>query len=233
MKTLTLDDLLVKPQKIEVAKGVDLWIRPLTQIERELSQGAARSMSRALRKKLLDPKAEEHKLLIRDELAEYTREQLEELWVSNRVITRAGQISRDSLEARDETFIPEPEGPDVTSSDIEKHETAVEETEEQREERVREAVASAQKQLQEEAHKLSPEDISADTRDALLEYILSKEWQQEFAAQMVCRATFMDKKLSKPAFKNTEEVKELRPDILKLITESHFGLLVPPEAIKN
>ena len=186
-----------------------------------------------LRKKLLDPKAEEHKLLIKDELAEYTREQLEELWVSNRIIARAGQINRDSLEARDETFIPEPEGDDITSSDIEKHETAVEEVEEEREARVREAVLSAQKELQDEASKMSLEDIGVDTKDALLEFILSKEWQQEFAAQMICRATFMDKKLTKPAFKNTTEVKELRPDILKLITESHFGLLVPPEEIKN
>ncbi len=233
MQTLTLDDLLVKPQKINVADGVDLWIRPLTQIERELSQGAARSMSRALRKKLLDPKAEEHKLLIKDELAEYTREQLEELWVGNRLIPRAGQISRDSLEARDQTFIPEPEGADVTSSDIEKHETRVEEVEEEREERVREAVQSAQKQLQEEASKMSLDEIGVDARDALLEFILSKEWQQEFAAQMIARATFLDKKLSKPAFKDTNEVKELRPDILKLITESHFGLLVPPESVKN
>ena len=66
-----------------------------------------------------------------------------------------------------------------------------------------------------------------------MEYILSKEWQLEYAAQMISRGTFLDSKLSKPAFKTTSEVKELRPDILKLITDSHFGLLVPPEAIKN
>lgn len=233
MKTLTIESLLVRPQSVELPGGVKVWVRPLSQIERELCQGAARRASRDLRKLLEDPKTEQHQLLVVEELQEYDIKQLRDLWIGSRLIQKALQINRESLENRDETYVPEPEGNDLTPEAMDRYEDEVEEVEQQRETGVAGAIGTASKQLDEEVQGISEDALREQAHPALIEHQLSEVWTREFAAQMLVRATFNDKECRKFTFKTSNEVFMLRPDVLKHLTDSHYGLMVEPEAIKN
>lgn len=237
MKTPILDTLFLKPVPVVLDKDTDnemtVWIKAMTQIDRDMCQAYARRASRETRKKLLDPDSNERQLLVVEELEEYDRDQLSVLWINNRLAARTTAIKRESLENRDQTFIPEPEGSDVTNAEIEQHELEVEEVEEQREESVQSMVKSAKKELEEEVAEVSIEDLRVEAEPALIENILSSVWMREFNCQMISRGTFLDEKCTKPVFKTSSEVNDLRPTVLDLLATSHYGLMVEPEALKN
>lgn len=233
MKTPNLDSLFLKAQPVDLSDKLQVWIKPMTQIERDLSQAYARRVSRDLRKKLQDPESEEHQLLIAEELEEYDQAALTSLWIQNRLVARATAIRRESLENRDQTYVPDPEGPDVTNSDIEKHEDEVEEVEEQREESVSAAIKSAKMELDEEVKAISVEDLRSEAVPALIDNILATIWLREFNVQMISRATFLDEACQKFAFKTSAEVYNLRQDVVDKLATHHYGLMVEPEALKN
>lgn len=237
MKTHTLDDLLIKPVPVDIEgfgdKPLRFYIRRLTQVERDLCTASARRASREMRKKLEDTSTEEHMLLIEDEIAEIDMAALRAAWVSARVTRKSLTIYRLSLENRDQTFIPEPEGDDVLPADVERWENAVEDAEEDREKAVREAIASAQRELNEAAEKLTLEELRDGAGPALIDNICADIWTTEYVAQMIARGTFTDKDTQKPAFKTATEVKRLQPKALELLSKSHMGLLIEPEAVKN
>jgi len=237
MKTPTLDTLFLKPVPVVLDKDTEnemtVWIKSMNPIDRDMCQAYARRVSRELRKKLLDPDSNERQLLVMEELEEYNRDQLSVLWINNRLAERTTAIKRESLENRDQTFVPDPEGPDITNADLEQHELEVEEIEEQREESVRATVKSAKKELDEEVKEISLEDLRVEAEPALIENILAGIWMREFNCQMISRGTFLDEKCTKPAFKTSSEVNELRSVVLDLLASSHYGLMVEPEALKN
>lgn len=237
MKTPALDSLLLRPEKITIptfGEPLEVYVRRLTQVERDLCTAAARRASREMRTKLQDTESEERQLLVEDEINEYDQEAMRAAWVNNKLVRRALKIHKLSLESRDETFIPEPEGDDVMPADIEEWETAVEQAEEDREGRVAESIAAAQRELNEEAMKLSDDDLRAGMSPALIDTICSDIWTNEYVSQMVARGTFLDKDaVAKPAFKSASDVKRLQPKALQIITQAHMGLLVEPEAVKN
>lgn len=237
MKTPTLDQLLLKPQKVEIPsfdkEPITLWVRRLTQVERDLCTAAARRASRDMRRKLEDKDSEERTLLVEDEISEYDIEALRAAWVTSKLTRRAMKIYRQSLEDRDQTYIPEPEGDDVMPADVEQWENAVEDTEDEREANVRTAIESAQRTLNEEAGQLSIEELSEITVPTMIDTICSNVWTTEYTAQMICRGTFEDAQALKPAFRTAQEVTRLLPKAMETLSRAHMGLLVDPEAVKN
>ena len=230
MKSLTLDHLLLKPAQVFLDKDTYVWIRSLTQMERDLCQAHARKHSRDIRKKLADRTSEEYSLLVEDELSEYDIKRLQMLWVSNRLIRKTLEINQQSLEERE--YIPEPEN-DPSNEAWDTYEDSVEESDESREKAVRSALASAKEKLEEDVKGISDENLSAEAEPALIEHILNQLWQNKFTAQMIFRATFKDKQCAEKAFASVDEVETLKPPIYDLLVKSHIGLLVEPEPIKN
>lgn len=235
MKTLTIADLLVKPQSLSLSMGdrtLKLWVRPLSTTERELCQATARGVSRRLQRELEDPKTENHRLLIADELEVFNKGQLQELWVNAHLLDRAIKINVKSLEDRDQTFVPEPEGENVTVSEINAYENTIDDNEESRETNVNAAVNAARKLLQEEVKTITLKELKSSAAPNLIEQIVSQEWQREYSVAMLARGTFLDQDCQKPAFKTNEQVKMLRPDALEQLTSAHYGLILEPEALK-
>jgi len=233
MKSITLDKLLIGPQKVEVpGYGVTLYVKPLTQIDRDLSQGAARRASRELRRLLEDRSTEEYQLLVEDEIAEYSTEDLRSLWVSARIVEKTLEIQRKSLEDRDKTYVPEPEGEDATPASLDRYENEVEDIEQQREDSVIKQAQAARKALMKESESKTEDELRDLAKPDLIETILSREWQQEFAVQMILRGTYEDAKATKFAFKTPDQVRQLRPDTLEFLAQSHYGLMVDPEELK-
>lgn len=236
MKTLTLQDLMVKPQPVEIKVGDDslkVWVRTLSQIERSLAEAGARTASRQLRKVLEDPKSEDHQLLIASEIEDYGVEKLRDLWVQSRLVERAIEINRKTLEDRDKTFVPEPDGESVTMAEVERWENEVEEIEEKRESGVLAAINAARVQLEEEVKNIKTATLKKQAIPDLIDNVIGQFWQREFAAQMLSRGTFKDSACTKTFFRTSEEVKMLRPDILELLTNSHYALVLEPEALKT
>jgi hypothetical protein len=237
MKTPTLDDLLVKPTKVEVPsfgkEPLVVYIRRLTQVERDLCTAAARRASREMRRKLEEPESEERQLLVDDEINEYDLEAMRAAWVNTKLVRRALKIHRLSLENRDETYVPEPEGDDVMPADVEKWENLVDKTEEEREQRVQESIVAAQRQLNDEVQELSEEELRRNASPSLIDTICSDIWTNEYVAQMISRGTFQDADATKPAFKTASDVKRLLPKALEAISKAHMGLLIDPESVKN
>lgn len=252
MKTPTIDQLLIEPHKVLVPTGktirkegekaydeeVPVWIRPLTEIERSLAQGAARAHSKSMRKVLSNPDSEEHQLLIQSEVEDLTREQLEQAWVASNLINRAMQVRRKSLEDRDDSYIPEPEGsPDgvilPTAEELEAYEEAVEGAEDQREENVKEAVKNVRTQLEEEVVGMDDDVLKAEVVPKFIDSICGNVWNREYSLQQILRGTFKDKKLTQRAFESIGDVYALKDSAKQKLAEEHMGLLIDPDAIKN
>lgn len=236
MKTPTLEELLIGPQPVELQtpSGIlKVYVRRLNQVERDMCTAYARRVSKDLRRKLMDPESDEHNLLVADEIAEYDIAALRRIWVDSRLSRRSLAIYRQSLEARDQTYIAEPEGDDVLPSDIEQWEINVEQAEEMREANVLQAIKSARTALEEEVAQISDETLMEEAGPQLIDNLCSDVWTTEYVTQMIARGTFKDKEATKPAFKTSDEVKRLNPETLAILSKSHMALLVDPEAVKN
>lgn len=235
MKTLTLADLFIKSQPVVIRLGdgeFTAWVRVLSTTERELCQAIARNASRRYRKILEDRKTEQWEMFVRDELDVYNEQQLRDLWISSRLTEKALEIHQRSLEDRDKTFIPEPEG-NVTLAQTERYENEVEEVEEQRESGVLSAIQAAREELEKEAAALSLEALRADAEPSLVDQLCAQVWQREYAVSMIAHGTFKDEALKKPMFKTSDEVKNLVPAVLETLTNAHYALLLEPEALKT
>lgn len=236
MKTPSLEELLVGPQQIELetpSGKLKLYVRRLNSIERDMCTASARRASKEMRKQLMDRESEAYNLLVKDEVEEYSIDNLRQAWVNSRLSKKSIQIYRASLESRDETFIPEPEGDDVTAAEIEEWELKTENIEELREANVAQAIKSANMQLMEEAKELSEEDLLEQAIPVIIDTICQDIWTTEYVSQLIARGTYKDKDATKPAFTSSNEVKRLGADALRVLSRSHMALLVEPEAVKN
>lgn len=245
-KAVTLEDILVGPKKIEIpvhgkvemnAEGMPdvaklaLWVRPAQQPERDLAASAARKESRLLRKKLEDTSTEEHENLVAGELEDATVESLRQLWVTEKIVDRATKIRTHSLEDRE--YVPEPEGDDVTSKDIDDYENELEAVEDQREMGVVEAIVAARNELQKEVEKVSEEDLRKMAVPAQIEAILTRTYEYAFVCQLIMRCTYSDRKCTKKAFSDVEKVYSLKEDAMTILTNAHMSFMLDPEQVKN
>lgn len=248
MKAVTLEDILAKPKKVEIPipgkmsendKGMPdfaklvYWVRASYQPERDLAGSAARKASRTLRKSLEDPETEERQLLIIDELEEASDDALRELWVSQKVVERAARIRQASLENRDQTYVPEPDGDLITSKDMDDYENEVEEVEEQRELSVVEAVTAARDELVKEVNKLSREQLIEFAVPMQVNAQAERAYETEFVHQLIYRCTFLDSKCKKRAFDDINDVYSLKDFALIRLSNAHMSFVLDPEQVKN
>jgi hypothetical protein len=235
MKTPTIEDLLQHPSSLEITvgkKSLTVYVRSLTQVEQELSRGSARRASRDLRRLLEDTETEEHQLLVKDELEEYEHAALKNLWITNRLVQRAVEAQRESLENREQGYIPEPDE-NAMPADLDRYENDVDDMEDKREKNVQQKIVSIKDKLDEEVDSISVEVLREDAITTLIDNICAQTFNREFAVQMVARGTFNDADCTKPTFKASSEVKRLRGETLEALANAHYALMVDPEAIKN
>lgn len=248
MKAITLEDILVKPKKVEIpipgrtqkneegmpdAAKLVYWVRPSFQPERDLAGSAGRKASRTLRKVLEDPDSEERQLLVVDELEDASDDALKELWITQKVIQRAAVIRNQSLEERDITYVSEPEGDIVTNEDLDNYENEVEEVEEQREMSVLDAVTAAREELEKEAAKMSSEKLREFALPLIINMQTERAYETEFVSQLIYRCTFSDSKCKKKAFSDIEQVYSLKDFALIRLSNAHMSFILDPEQVKN
>jgi hypothetical protein len=248
MKAISLDDILVKPKRVDIPipsrlttneegmpeeAKLSFWVRASRQPERDLAASAARKESRTLRKKLEDPESEEHQRLILDDLEDADDDSLRALWVNQKVIERAIRIRHASLENRDQTYIPEPEGDLITSKQIDDYENEVEEIEERREMGYLQAVEQAREELEEEVKKIDGEELLKLAIPVQIEVKVNEAYETAFVCQLVYRCTFKDQRCTKPAFSDIEQVYSLNDRAMVKLTNAHMAFLVDPEQVKN
>lgn len=247
MKAVTLDDIMVKPKRVDVtvhgakavknSKGVletpflTFWCRASQQPERDLAAAAARKESRTLRKKLETDGTEERQRLVLDDLEEAPVDSLRALWVSQRLVERAVRIRNNSLEDRE--YVPEPEGDFITGKDVDDYENEVEEVEETRERDVFKLIEQAREELIAESEQIPESGLMEVAIPSQIEHILTKAYESEFVCQLILRCTFTDKKLTKRAFTDIEQVYALKDHALTKLTNVHMSFLLDPEQVKN
>lgn len=237
-KRLMILDLLKAPKDVVLTQGdkkVTLWVRPSRDPERTMATGKARMASRSLRKLLQDRKSDEYKTLIEQELESADKNDLRKVWVNGKLINRALEIQQNSLEDREyvENPLDEDIGRTVTPKEMDEYEDKVDAVEAEREMSVMKAITTAQKELDEQAKKIKDKDLYEAAIPQLIETQCSHAYEVEFVHQLILRCTFEDKKFTRPAFEDVEQVYQLSDSHRELLTAAHMEVMTDPEAIKN
>lgn len=239
MKRLLIADLLQGPKEVVLNlpgdKKIALWVRPSRDPERTMATAKARMASRTLRKLLNNRKSEEFKSLIEQELEAADKDDLRKVWVNGKLINRALEIRNNSLEEREyvENPLDDETGRTVTPKEMDEYEDKVEETEAEREMSVMKAITTAQKELDEQAKEIPDDELYEAAIPQLIETQCSHAYEVEFIAQLILRCTFEDKKCTRQAFTDIEQVYQLKSGPLTELTQAHMDVMLDPEAIKN
>jgi len=237
---VTLDELLTDPEPLDLTvrkregdRYVDatlrLFVRRPSDIERQVAMGAANAARRAMRKRLADPKSEEHQNLLIEALEDADPEQLRNIWVNGHLMTRAVEIQQNSLEERE--YVPEPEGI-TTSKEEDAYEEAVEAAEKDRLTALLEAIESARLALNKEAEAIDHDALLESAKPAHIETIVASEWQSRYTSEVIVRCTFNDKGYKKPTFKTLSELEKFRsqrPSAYTQLADTHRALLLDME----
>lgn len=238
-KRLLIQDLLQGPKEVVLNLSSDqklaLWVRPSRDPERTMATAKARSASRVLRKLLGNRKSEEFISLIEDELEAADKDDLRKVWVNGKLINRALEIRNNSLEDREyvENPLDDETGRTVTPKEMDEYEDKVDDAEESREMTVMKAITTAQKELEAEAKKIKDNDLYEAAIPQLVESQCSRAYEVEFIAQLILRCTFEDKKCTRQAFSDIEQVYQLKSQPLQELTQAHMDVMLDPESIKN
>jgi len=248
LEEYTLDDLIFEPPNVVVevdGKTKKFWLKPPTETERQMAQNAARAQSRELRKELENPKSEKRQLLVDEEVNNLSEDELRMLWTSKRLFKKIFEAQRTSLDNRDDFFVPAPVGPDgeegiipPSMEDMDRYEDDKEEAEKRRQEELEASQKQAAEALQTESKAVSLADLLSDVVPNLIDQFCQREWNAEYGVQLVARGTFLDKGLSKPAFKTADKVKRLLlteggRKIVEELTRGHLGMQLDPDKVKN
>jgi hypothetical protein len=116
---------------------------------------------------------------------------------------------------------------------MDEYEDKVDETEAERELSVMKAITTAQKELDEQAKEIKDEDLYEAAIPQLIETQCSHAYEVEFIAQLILRCTFEDKKCTRQAFTDVEQVYQLRAGPLQELTEAHMSVMLDQDSIKN
>lgn len=241
-----LDDVLTEPAMISIilgSKEKKYWIRPPTDSEKAMCQNAARRKSRELRALLDDPSSEEHELLIAAGMENMSIEEKKLLWLTSNLYQKTFELSRRSMENRDEYFVPQPEGTEEgiippTNEEMDKYETDKIKSEKER----MEDLSSEQKRLftglKAQVEQLTNHDIDNAVQPLMVEQQVSSEWNNQYGLQVLARCTFLDPDLSKRAFLSPEKAQKLLNNkngqkVLEALLNAHNGLMLDPDLLKN
>ena len=238
-RKMLIEGLLQGPKDVVLNlpgdKKLTLWVRPSRDPERTMATAKARKASRVLRNLLKDRESEEYQTLIAETLDDAEKDDLRKVWVNGKLINRALEIRRQSLEQREyvESPLDVGDGIGVTPKDMDEHEDRVDEVEEEREMSVMKAITTAQRELDEQAAEIPDDELYESAIPQLVETQCSRAHEVEFVAQLILRCTFEDKKCSKRAFSDIEQVYQLRDTPLQELTQAHMDVMSDPEAVKN
>lgn len=239
MKRLLIEQLLQKPRDVvlNLADGakITLWVRPSRDPEKTMATAHARKASRNLRNLLGDTKSDQYAVLVQEELEGADKDSLRKVWVNGRIINRALEIRNASLEDRE--YVPNPlddhDGAGVTPKDMDEYEDKVDKAEDDRESSVLQAVAQAQRELEEQAAEIPDDQLYEAAIPQLIESQCAHAYEVEFIAQLIMRCTFEDKACTKPAFSDIEQVYTLKSGPLTELTAAHVAVMMDGEAVKN
>ena len=242
----SLDDLMADAPEVEVEVGkktMKFWIRPPTDPEKGMSQNVARRKSRELRARLEDPETEEHELLVKAELENMTPDEMRLIWLTSNLFRKTFELSRRSLNDRDEYFVPAPEGQEdgvipPTNEDMDRYEQDKLGQEMKRLEDQQEQQTIIFKELQAESQAIPQDDLGKVIYPLIIEQQVSKEWNNQYGLQVLVRCTFSDKDLTKRAFEGTEQAVRLMntqngQKVLDALLNAHSGLMLDPDRLKN
>ena len=250
-QSVSIEDLLRDPEPVRISTGrtreskgkggkgkrVDevllVYPRIPTDVERDLILSAANRARRVLREKLADPESDEYQLLLDEPLRDADPETLRNLWISGRLMDRAGEISLASLEERE--YVPEPEGDIIPPVATDAYEGEVEAAESRRKSSLVQALASVQRELTEASTKIADDVLLEAAKPAHTETLVMREWNKEYENQIIARCTYLDPAYAKPYFKTIAQVARLRttlphgPRIVQELANAHKGLMLAPE----
>lgn len=243
MKTRLLDEFRIGPKDVHFTfNGTEhtVWVRRPNNPEKQLCETKARVASREFRKLLENPKTEEHRMFVAEELATYSRDELEMIWMASEIYKRLFEFERQTLEDRDQTFIPEPTTEDgihyPSQSDIDKYEDAVEQAEEDREAAVKQKHEAIVEQLKEEAGAMDLKKLRKNAIPRRIDQLCGQAYNEAYATALVCRCTFEDEEMKRPMFKTDDETRTFfrdYPEIAMHISQEHQSLMANVEEVKN
>lgn len=241
--SITAEELLADPEPTTIPvrtrdrksgkiieKELRVFPRRPTDIEREMCQSSANAARRTQRKLLMDPKTDEHRLLLREPLEDAEPEVLRQLWVSGQLLTRVAEMQLQSLEERE--YIEEPEGDIVPPKVRDDYDESVEAAENDRVTNLVKAIDAARRELEAEALLIPAGALLDNAMPKHVETIVQRTWNDVYTANLIARCTFADKNYAKPYFKTVSQVESLRtrqPAVYQKLADTHRGLLLEME----
>lgn len=239
---ITLDELLQDPEPLDLITKkknpktgkfeeatLRLYVRRLTDIERDMASNAANGARRRMREVLNDEKSEERRLLLVEPLEDADDASLRDLWIKGELMRRAPEIQHHSLEERE--VVDEPEGL-VSPKERDDYDQAVRRAENDRMENLIKAISSVQKEIEAESEALPKGQLRDAAIPAHIETLLAKHWNEVYTSHVIARGTFNDKRFTKPTFKTTADVDKFRsqrPAMYTQLADTHRGLLLELE----
>lgn len=243
---LELDDVMSKPADVTVVVGNKertYWLRPPTDKEKDMARSLARRVSRALREQLEDESSEEHDLLIKAPVEEMTVDEKRLIWLSSNIYQKTFELSRMSLENRDEYYVEEPEGKEdgiipPTLKEQDDYDKAKTDAEKQRLYDLQASQKSAFAELRRESEEMSEEDLDNVVIPLLIEQKVAEELNNQYGLQVMVRCTFDDEALTKRSYETTERALRLLntkqgKSAMERLLLTHSGLMLDPDQLKN
>jgi hypothetical protein len=247
---LGLEDVLTEPERVPVVITVkgkavekEYWVRPPDDLEKAMAQNGARKVSRELREVLTDPKSEMHQLIVRAGIEEMTADEMRLLWLTSKLIQESYELSRMSLEDRDDFFVPRPEGKNdgvipPTLEENDQYEIDKRAAEKDRLTSLADQQKAMFARLRKEADKLSMDDLRNVVEPMIIDQKTQEEWANQYGLQVLVRCTFLDPQLTERAFKDDKAARRLLntnngKKVLEALLLAHKGLMLDPDQLKN
>jgi hypothetical protein len=243
---LEMDDILGKPTSVTVVVGNrkrTFWLRPPTDMERDMARALARRTVNELRDRLENEKTEEHDLLIRSAMEEMTPDEKRLIWLTANLFQKTFELSRLSLENRDEYFVAEPEGKmegivPPSAKEVADYDKAKKASEKDRLNDLNKSQKDAFAELKRESQELNIDDLDNLVRPLLVEERLGTEWNNQYGLQVLVRCTFDDEDLTKRSYETTERALRLfntkqGKSAMEKLLMTHTALMLDPDQLKN
>lgn len=244
MKTRILDELKLGPQPVDIpvskGKTETVWVRRPNPTEKQMCESAGRAASRELRSLLMDEETDEYKTLVQSELDGYDLDELRMIWIAGELVQHMFVKDRELLEARDETYVPEPASEDgihfPSQATLDKYEDEVEDVEKQRVKALEAFEKNETERLMDQVKKKNRKQLEKIAKPKIIDGLCGQAYNEAYSANLLSRCTFEDEECSRAMFKTTQEVRSVfrdRPDIAQKIAQGHSALMLDPEEAKN
>jgi len=247
---LGLEDVLTAPERVTVTvvrnnKPVEkeYWIRPPDEMERAMAQNAARRVSRELRELLINEKSEEHDLIITAGLEEMSLEEMRLLWITSELVQKSFEMSRRSLEDREEFFVERPVGKEEgvippTTGEMDQYEIDKREAEKERLTSLNGQQKTLFERLKKESENMDKNDLLNVIEPMIVDQKTAEEWNNQYGMQILVRCTFNDAQLTEKTFTGVDQAMKLfrtnsGKKVLEALLLAHRALMVDPDQLKN